>query len=125
MVRFLTDDGRQWAMYHEQDCCEDVYLADVCGYPDALIGRPIITAEERTSEGRKDWGTQTWKGDYPPHGDSDESYTWTFYELATIKGSVTLRWYGSSNGCYGESVQVVEMRQEQGQDLNWNQINKT
>jgi hypothetical protein len=31
---FYTTDGQEYMMYHEQDCCESVYLAD------SLWGRP-------------------------------------------------------------------------------------
>lgn len=90
-LRFQTSDGEQYRMYHDQDCCEHVYIEDITGELDDLTGTPLTMAEEVSNYDREPL-------------DSDDSYTWTFYKFATIKGYVTIRWYGSSNGFYSEYV---------------------
>jgi hypothetical protein len=88
-IVFITDSER-YTMWHEHECCEQVSIEDIAGDLTDLIGSPIIKASEDTN--REDGK------------DEDESFTWTFYNIATIKGQVTIRWYGSSNGYYSESV---------------------
>ncbi len=99
-LKFYTKNGIRYKMYHERDCCETVWLDDINGDLDDLIGSPIVKAESPSS---KDWRA---KDEY------DESFTWTFYHLATIKGYVVLRWYGTSTGYYSESVQIIKYVKE-------------
>jgi hypothetical protein len=96
---FTTVDGIKFEMYHEQDCCESVYIEDICGDLDDLIGIPIVIAEESIFVGENPQGVEV------PQNQC--SFTWTFYLLSTIKGSVTIRWYGSSNGYYSERVTLT------------------
>lgn len=84
---FRTDAG-DFALWHYQDCCECVTIEDIVGDLEDLIGVPLLYVEEDSSKKEDDWGTETY----------------TFYNLRTIKGDVTIRWYGSSNGYYSEEV---------------------
>ena len=97
LIIFKTVDGVEYWMGHQQDCCEHVYIDDICGELYDLIDSPILIAEERSNS------------DNPKNAEYDESFKWTFYEIATNKGSVTIKWYGSSNGYYSESVDVYKL----------------
>lgn len=94
VIIFSSKEGRLWIMTHTQDCCENVDIEEVVGSFDDLLDSPIVMAEEITSN-------------YRVYG--NETATWTFYKLATVKGYVTLRWYGASNGYYSESVDFYEI----------------
>lgn len=79
-IHFATASGKKYKMYHSQDCCESVSIEDIEGDLQSLVGNPILVAEESTnSEDHPDGKAPEW---------SDESFTWTFYKLATIKGQI-------------------------------------
>ena len=99
VVTFEAEDGSVYEMYHEQDCCESVSIEDVCGDVDDLIGSEILLAEEVVSD---EWPEGVEKSEWV------DSFTWTFYKLATRKGFVDIRWYGESNGYYSESVDFIQ-----------------
>lgn len=92
-IVFTRADGVRYVMGYEQDCCASCEIADMNGDLADLAGVPITLAEESSST------PDGWTPD-----ESDDSYTWTFYRLATCKGHVDIRWFGSSNGYYSESV---------------------
>ncbi len=108
ILDFHTKD-RHFQMYHRQDCCEGVSIEEIHGDLEDLIGNPILQAEEETAH-TLDVPRQIADKLLGIERGNDESQTWTFYKLATIKGSVTIRWYGSSNGYYSESVSFEEIK---------------
>lgn len=93
-VIFHTTDGDRYRMFHDQGCCESVRLQDACGNWDDLIGEPILKAFQNSHDASTD---------------EDLSATWTFYQIATVKGWMTLRWLGESNGYYSESVDFIKL----------------
>lgn len=96
-IDFVCDNGERFQSYHDQSCCEQVDVEDVIGDIADIVGSPILVAEEVAN----DLPPKTHEGEYSY---TDESATWTFYKIDTAKGGVTIRWYGSSNGYYGEGV---------------------
>jgi hypothetical protein len=97
---FLTAEGKRFHFYHNQECCESVTIEDIAGDLADLVGEPILVAEEVTSNQNPQDITKEYQ----------DSFTWTFYKLATRKGYVTIRWYGESNGYYSERVTFKEIK---------------
>ena len=90
-------DGEHYKQYHYQDCCEYVWLEDVDGDLQALVGSPVTIADETSNHETVDY----------------ESMTWTFYRLCTQNASVTMRWCGVSNGYYSESVDWAKVEDDE------------
>lgn len=79
-LEFITDRG-SFVMGHLQDCCEEVWLEDLGGYPlDELIGQYVYTAYRSESY--------------------NEDATWTYIGI----NACTFSWAGTSDGYYNESV---------------------
>lgn len=81
-------DGGTYRMMHIQDCCEHVVIEEIHGDLGDLVGTPIVAASHDSN------GEDT----------EDGACEWHLYHLRTHKGTVTLRWYGESNGYYSTRV---------------------
>lgn len=99
-ITFITDDGEVFDLFHSQNCCEQVYIESIVGDLNDLIGSEILMAEEVYHSNETPDGC--------PPLEANDSYTWSFYKLATLKGYVDIRFYGSSNGYYSESASFVK-----------------
>lgn len=108
-IRFFCNNGKLYEMRHLQSCCEDVNIEDICGDVSDIDGQLILLAEEECSDTGPNGLTKV---------DNYGSETWTFFKLSTIKGSVTIRWYGTSNGYYSETADLYEVTGEDGIE-NW------
>ena len=89
----IRTDNCVYAFYHEQSCCESVYLTQVDGISDKIIGSRIVMAEEVVDEKDTEYG----------------HITWTFYKIGTTKGRIDFWWQGERNGYYSESVDLIKI----------------
>lgn len=129
-LMFICSDKSVYRMFHSQNCCEHVSIEDICGDLKDLLNSPILIAESRKSDSSSDievseekndseWeddGYEGHEGTYTSIIDggkillSDEKHSdneccqWTFYRIGTMKGTVTIRWCGTSNGYYSTDV---------------------
>ena len=85
------EDGTSIKFYHQQDCCECVCIEDIDIDPQELVGSVLVSMEEAYNQ---------------EFDDCDESQTWTFYNIQTNNTCATIRWWGTSNGYYSESVHI-------------------
>ena len=93
-VTFENDEVR-YVLYHDQDCCETVVVEEIIGDLEDLENLQLLIAREDTNADG-------------PELPNAESYTWTFYNFATYKGYVTIRFLGESNGYYSEDVYCMK-----------------
>lgn len=89
VMAFRFDHGVA-KLRHHQDCCESVWIEDVNGDLEDLVGTQLLISEKSVSNHNS--------------RDGDFSETWTFYRFASFNGFVDVRWCGRSNGYYSESV---------------------
>lgn len=101
-IIFKTSDGEVYSLQHDQECCENVELDDVCGDLDDLINEKII----------KFYEVQDKKTPLKPEdiGKEDvESHTWAFYHISTLSSHITIKFYGISNGIYSETANLYKI----------------
>lgn len=97
-IIFYTLSGKRFRMHYEHDCYAHCSIEDIVGDVEDMEGYVVDAREESNSDN--------------PKSDPDESFTWTFYILQTVKGCVTIRWYGSSNGYYSERASFQRLTRD-------------
>jgi len=97
-VIIIRTSPKTFAMYHDQDCCEQVEIKEIDNDISKLVGATIVEAEVATEASETDEG----------------SMTWTFYKITTDKADrFTISWLGESNGYYSEEVTFAEIFPEE------------
>ena len=82
-ITFTRTDGVQVKMYHKQECCEHVWIEEIHGDLQALIGYPLTTAEVYTRDGGE--------------SEDGDDRMFTFYRIGNERHLTTIRWCGESH----------------------------
>ena len=92
-IEIITSDDSKYIMDKEDHwgCCEKVWVSDIVGDIADILNEPILRAEIRKQDIPDD------KLEVHPLWGSGE---WTFYELCTQKGCITIRWSGETPNAY-------------------------
>ncbi|QBQ74614.1 hypothetical protein BcepSauron_234 [Burkholderia phage BcepSauron] len=113
-IIFTTMSGRMLKLYHMDSCCEDVYIESITGDLFDLLGTPLLLANESTSdENPKAQPRPDYLDEEDDWDGTPEHFQWTFYRLATARGFVDIRFYGSSNGHYSVKVRLADITDNQ------------
>ncbi len=96
-ILFVISEDEKYLLHNDEADCNDVQVTidDINGDINDLVGSPLTMAESVSNEAFEK--TQDAEG------------TWTFYRFATIKGYVDIRWFGTSNGYYSETVTLERL----------------
>jgi hypothetical protein len=103
-IIFKTENNKKITMFHEQSCCESVFITSKTDNLNILIGKTIVDVTETVLP------NHTFDRSIEAQYDDDNSFTWTFYKFF-YKGvddkteEIEIIWFGTSNGYYDEGVQ--------------------
>lgn len=91
----ITTDKGVFCMFHSEDCCENVWLEEGLDEIHGLIGKTILSFEERSY-------TQS-------EPDEDEYYSsWHLYTVTHTGGYLDLCWRGHGKVYYSHSVRFIQ-----------------
>ena len=96
-VLFVVNEDEKYLLHNDEADCNDVQVTidDINGDINDLVGSPLTMAESVSNEAFEK--------------SQDAEGTWTFYRFATVKGYVDIRWFGTSNGYYSETVTLEKL----------------
>ena len=101
-VLLVTECGREFKFYHDQDCCESVSVYDTKGELVKLEGKKLVSVEYTDMAGIDP--------DDVVIDCHDDSFTWSSVYFKTSEDTVCVRWLGESNGYYGEDISLREIQ---------------
>ena len=96
-ILFVVSEDEKYLLHNDEADCNDVQVTidDINGDINDLVGSPLTMAESVSNEAFEK--------------SQDAEGTWTFYRFATVKGYVDIRWFGTSNGYYSETVTLEKL----------------